>query len=184
MRHARPLRYSRRGGAHHSSPVLLPCRPSHPDFNVTIRRVPEGTALAGFDYHPSEGFVVPGSDIEDRDGTGFHAVLELHTTISICTKWFGCKLKQEGNFSRRPAAQSNEVEVMIFGAKIVVYKHLLSGGSHSMCPYACKPRQPLLNQFWRWVWRHADFSLKVNSGPARKNVNVLTNSDPIQCGCL
>ena len=28
----------------------------------------------GFDYYPSEGFVVPGSDIEDRDGMGFHVV--------------------------------------------------------------------------------------------------------------
>ena len=79
--HARALRYSRRGGAHHSSPVLLPCRPSHPDFNVTIRRVPQGIASAGFDFHPSEGFVVPGSDIEDRDGTGFHAVLELQSFL-------------------------------------------------------------------------------------------------------
>ena len=105
---ARSFRYSHRGGggAHHSpssSPVVLPCRPSHPDFNVTIRQIkygpyyilyyikyyilyghlpefPGGTgdkipgmvaaaeADAGFAYFPSEGFVVPGSDVEDRDG--------------------------------------------------------------------------------------------------------------------
>ena len=38
----------------------------------------------GFDYYPSEGFVVPGSDIEDRDGMGFHVVCGVmyNTTIS------------------------------------------------------------------------------------------------------
>ena len=86
----RTLRYSRRGGgAHQTSPVVLPCRPSHPDFNVTIRRlspgIPEEVAAteAGFDYYPSEGFVVPGSDIEDRDEMGFHAVLDTQLPVLV-----------------------------------------------------------------------------------------------------
>ena len=43
---------------------------SSPEFPGVGDEIPGTVAAAeaGFEYFPSEGFVVPGSDVEDRDG--------------------------------------------------------------------------------------------------------------------